>query len=185
MEQSQLTTLLDPLDDDDPFFLSFLAELSEQRVSASESLIPEDSRNQLKRIGASADKPPKKRKLNEDIITGTSADVHAGGTNKISSSSSVKSTNGRVTKKIILPVTHLSAKSCRFVKTRGEVRGDTLISLEKLTNVVADKINDPIFAATSGGSSTSECVEVVSRTLRILSWQLCHGKYTMQLVTSV
>ena len=187
MEKSSSKIQLDSLDDDDPFFSSYLAE---HGTSVLDSLLPDDNIEQLN-VRGTADGPPtmKKRKTNDQGVAGTGAAAgtraggtkikssSSGGTKKKSSSSGAKSkeAQGAVAKTMIIPAkTHLSAESCRFVTTRGEVRGNTLISMEKVTNAVADKIKDQVLAgggssssfssSSSSGNSAMEYVEVVSRT---------------------
>jgi hypothetical protein len=135
MASSEFPIQLDPLNDDDPFFLSFFAELPN-------------------RIEIDAPAPG-----GEEPLAPATKKRKASSSSSSSSSSSGTISNVQGTAIQEQSDQHLSAETCRFVTSRGEVRGDTLTSMERLANVVADKIQscgDPSVQATN--------VERVSRT---------------------
>ena len=147
MDSSSSSFKLDPLDDDDPFFLSFLAETG---LSQDQLVVPEPC-DELQAT--------KKRKTGEG--TAGASDL------SFSSSSSLSTAIVTIPDNASVLVPHneqSSAKTCRLVSTRGEVRGDTLI--EHATNVVADKINQVAFGSNSSSDQPvrAERAEIVSRT---------------------
>lgn len=135
---------LDPLDDNDPYFLSFLAEGGSSKF---------DDLDQGDEIHGAAEgdesQVVKKRKIDNEgaaVVPSLSASSSSS-----SSSHSIAIAQVQKNADIVLHNAHLSAKSCQFVTTRGQVRGDTLTSMERVANVVADKV---IQTASSSSNSS-------------------------------
>lgn len=150
---------LDPLNDDDPFLLSLLSTTELPNLLVQDGYGADDEAQTVK-----------KRKVD---CTGAAAGTSHPSSLSSSSSSISKALFEYLSKEeaaVIPQKSHLSAETCRFVTSRGEVRGDTLTSMERVVNVVADKISEVAYSGgnSSGGSSGAsvkeECNELVPQT---------------------
>jgi hypothetical protein len=110
MDSSQLNIQLDPLDDDDPFFLLYL---SESGLSMLDFLVQDDDKG-----AATVDDPPatKKRKTSQHE-SDTAASQSSSSSSSVSTSSSTvyppKTNQETSVKSITVPShAHLSAQSC-------------------------------------------------------------------------